>query len=175
MQAQLRSPAPTARQEAAIRASFWIVFLILCVPHAGAKTIPYPHRQPKQIVRIIEQLEQQWQQAELHANTAVIANMLSDDYLGIYGDGTLATKAETLAGLKDGSVRFTEIDTSDRKIRVYGTTAVVVSKAQVAGTIDGEDISGHYRYTRVYHRINGVWKIVSFEASTLHEHHHRLP
>ncbi len=175
MQAQLRSPASIARQEATIRASFWIVFAILCVTHAGAKTIPHPHRQPKQVIRIIEQLEQQWQQAELHANTTVIANMLSDDYLGIYGDGTLATKAEMLAGLKNGSVRFTEIDTSDRKIRVYGTTAVVVSKAQVAGTVDGEDISGRYRYTRVYHRSNGAWKIVSFEASTLHEHHHRQP
>ena len=101
-----------------------------------------------------------------------MANMLSDDYLGIYGDGTLATKAETLTGVQKGAAHFTQIDTSDQKIRVFGTTAVVVSKAEVAGTNDGEDISGRYRYTRVYHRSNGVWKIVSFEASTLHEHRH---
>lgn len=142
----------------------------LCSPSLGhAASLPRPHRQPKQIVHIIEQLERQWRQAELHANTTVMASMLSDDYLGIYGDGTLATKAETLADAKNGSVHFTQIDTSDRKIRVYGTTAVVVSKAQVAGTIDGTDISGTYRYTRVYHRVDGTWKIVSFEASNIKE------
>lgn len=146
--------------------------LVLCATSAGAKSIPHPHRQPKQIVRIIEQLEEQWRQAELHADTSVMANMLSDDYLGIYADGMLATKAETLAGFEDGKAHFTQIDTSDRKIRVFGTTAVVTSKARVVGTTDGIDISGLYRYTRVYHRSSGVWKIVSFEASTLHEHDH---
>ncbi len=150
-----------------------MVLLMLCVPAAGAASIPHPHHpQPRQIVRIIEKLEARWQQAELDANTAVMAEMLSDDYLGIYGDGTVATKAETLADFKTGAVHFTEINASDRKIRVFGTTAVVVSKADVAGVNDGENISGHYRYTRVYHRSNGVWKIVSFEASEIHGHRH---
>ncbi len=150
----------------------WIVLAVLCAPGAGAKSIPRPHRQPRQVVRIIERLEEQWRQAELDANTTVMANMLSDDYLGIYSDGTLATKAETLAGFKSGAIHFTKMDTSDRKIRVFGTTAVVVSTAEVAGTNHGDQISGRYRYTRVYHRRNSVWKIVSFEASTLHEHRH---
>ncbi len=145
---------------------------MLCVLNANAKSMPRPHHQPRQVVRIIERLEAQLRQAELDGNTIVMANMLSDDYLAIYGDGTLATKTETIAGFKSGSTHFTQVNTSDRKIRVFGTTAVVVSRAQVAGTNDGEDISGLYRYTRVYHRANGVWKIVSFEASTLHEHHH---
>ena len=143
---------------------------ILCVPAARAASIPHPHHQPKQVVRIIEKLEHQWQQAELHADTTVMGNMLADDYLGIYGDGTLATKAQTIKNLKNGTMHFEEIDSSDRKIRVFGTTAVVVSKARVTGMNDGEDISGLYRYTRVYHRVNSVWKIVSFEASTIHEH-----
>lgn len=159
-------------QQKTLQLSAWGVLLILCVLNANAKSMPRPHRQPRQVVRIIEQLEAQLRQAELDGNTTVIANMLSDDYLGIYADGTLATKGETIASFKSGATHFTQIDTSDRKIRVFGTTVVVVSRAQVAGTNDGEDISGVYRYTRVYHRINRVWKIVSFEASTLHEHHH---
>ena len=96
--------------------------------------------------------------------------MLSDDYLGIYADGTLATKPETIASFKSGATHFTTINTSDRKIRIFGSsTAVVVSKAVVIGKIGGEEVNGHYRYTRVYHRANGVWKVVSFEASALRE------
>lgn len=112
------------------------------------------------------------QQAELTANTSVMATLLSDDYLGIYADGTLATKADTLAAFKNGSVRYTAIHTFDRKIRVYGSTAVVVSKANVAGVNNGNNITGEYRYTRVYHRTNRVWKIVSFEASSIQGHNH---
>lgn len=143
------------------------VVLLLCAPLGISATMPRPHRQPKEVVHIIERLEQRWQQAELDANTSVMATMLSDDYLGIYSNGMLATKAETLANFKNGATRFTSLVTSDRKIRVFGSTAVVVSKAEVTGVNDGESVGGHYRYTRVYHRHNGVWKIVSFEASSV--------
>jgi ketosteroid isomerase-like protein len=146
-----------------------VAMWMLCAP-LGAKSIPHPHRQPRQVVHIIQNLEMRLQQAELTGNISTIASMLSDDYLGIYADGMLATKADTLASLKNGTVHYTSIHTFDRKIRVYGSTAVVVSKAKVEGVKDGQDISGNYRYTRVYHRTNRVWKVVSFEASSMHEH-----
>jgi ketosteroid isomerase-like protein len=55
-------------------------------------------------------------------------------------------------------------------VRFYGTTAVVTSIAQVNGVTSEGDISGSYRYTRVYVRDPaGKWKIVSFEASRIRE------
>lgn len=143
--------------------------LALCVPAARA-SLPRPHRQPRKIVRIIEKLELRWQHAELAGDTTVLASMLSENYLGIYADGTLATRAETLESFRKGGSHFHEIDIFDRKIRVFGSTAVVISKARVDGTHDGEAVHGLYRYTRVYHRRNGTWKIVSFEASRIHRH-----
>lgn len=169
MQPRLRRPTTAALRGTALPGVVFIAVWILCAP-AGAKSIPHPHRQPRQVVHIIQKLELRLQQAELTGNTTVLASMLSDDYLGIYGDGTLATKPETLADFKNGNIHFTAIDTFDRKIRVFGSTAVVVSKARVTGTRDGEDIGGEYRYTRVYHRHDRVWKIVNFEASSVHEH-----
>lgn len=151
-----------------MRAALLPLVLLLSSPAGLGATVPRPHRQPKQVVRIIERLERRWQQAELDANTSIMASMLSDGYLAIYANGMLATKAETLASFKNGSTHFKSIETSDRKIRVYGNTAVVVSKADVIGVNDGESLNGHYRYTRVYHRRNGVWQIVNFEASSMH-------
>ena len=119
------------------------------------------------MVHIIERLEQRWQRAELESNTTIMSSMLADDYLGISANGRLSTKTETLDSFKTGSIHFSAMNTADRKIRVYGSTAVVVSRAQVTGSQQGQDLSGHYRYTRVYHRENGVWQIVSFEASRI--------
>ncbi|MGB8478625.1 MAG: nuclear transport factor 2 family protein [Acidobacteriaceae bacterium] len=168
MRAQCHSPIRTSEAQGIARGSVGILLLLLWLPAANATSLPHPHPQPRQVVHIIERLERMWQQAELTANTATMATMLSEDYLGIYGDGTLATKAETIDSFKKGTTKFSHIHTWDRKIRVFGSTAVVVSKAQVAGEHDGESLSGYYRYTRVYHRHNGVWQIVSFEASASH-------
>jgi ketosteroid isomerase-like protein len=168
MRAQCHSTIRPSEAPSLARGSVGILLLLLWLPAANATSIPHPHPQPRQIVHIIEKLERMWQQAELTANTATMTTMLSDDYLGIYGDGTLATKAETIDSFKQGTTKFSHIHTWDRKIRVFGSTAVVVSKAQVTGEHDGESLNGYYRYTRVYHRKNGVWQIVSFEASASH-------
>ncbi|MHB1673718.1 MAG: nuclear transport factor 2 family protein [Acidobacteriaceae bacterium] len=170
MRAQCHSTIRFQQAQGIVRGSVGVLLLALWFPVANATAIPHPHPQPRQIVHIIEKLERMWQQAELTGNTATMATMLSEDYLGIYGDGTLATKAETISSFKDGTTKFSQIHTWDRKIRVFGSTAVVVSKAQVAGTHDGDSLTGLYRYTRVYHRHNGVWQIVSFEASATHPH-----
>jgi ketosteroid isomerase-like protein len=168
MRAQCHSTIRSSEAQGIARGSVGILLLLLCFPSAKATSLPHPHPQPRQVVHIIEKLEGMWQQAELTANTATMTTMLSEDYLGIYGDGTLATKAETIDSFKKGTTKFSQIHTWDRKIRVFGSTAVVVSKAQVAGEHDGESLNGLYRYTRVYHRHNGVWQIVSFEASASH-------
>lgn len=168
MRVQFWPPRRTALASQAMGRVFCLLLVWAWIPYGAQASIPHPHHQPRQVVHIIERLERRWQQAELDANTAILASMLSDDYLGISANGTLSTKPETLESFKSGAIHFTAMNSSDRKIRVYGSTAVVVSRAQVSGTQDGEDISGHYRYTRVYHRTNGVWKIVSFEASRIH-------
>jgi ketosteroid isomerase-like protein len=116
----------------------------------------------------IDQLEEVWRNAVLKGNTAAMDSLLADDYMAITASGTLQTKEQALDNLKTGRTRITALDVSDRKVRFYGTTAVVTSLAEVKGTsIDG-DFSGSYRYTRVYVRdARGEWKIVSFEASRI--------
>jgi ketosteroid isomerase-like protein len=67
-------------------------------------------------------------------------------------------------------VHITALDISDRKVRFYGTTALVTSIAEMQATTTEGDISGSYRYIRVYVRDDkGDWKIVSFEASRIRE------
>ncbi len=118
----------------------------------------------------IDQLEDQWRDALLTSNTKELGSLLADDYMGITPSGTLQTKDETLEGLRNGRVHFTLLDLTDRRVRFYGTTAVVTSLANVEGaTADGQ-LMGKYRYTRVYARDpQGQWKIVSFEASRVRE------
>ena len=97
-------------------------------------------------------------------------SLLADDYMAITPTGILQSKEQALANLRAGTVHFNSIDLSDRKVRLYGTTALVTSRAEVAATGPDGNISGSYRYTRVYVKdAHGVWRIVSFEANRIRE------
>jgi len=116
----------------------------------------------------IDQLEQTWRDAILHRNSATLDTLLADDYLAITANGTLQSKDQTLLSLRAGTTRFNSIEFSDRKVRFYGQTALVTSRAEVSGTTAEGNFAGSYRYTRVYVRDDqGKWKIVSFEASRI--------
>lgn len=117
----------------------------------------------------ILQLEQQWKDAVIQHNVTVMQNLLADDYIGITSNGTLQSKEQVLANLKNGGLHFDMLDISDRKVRFYGQTAVVTSKAEVKGDAGDGSIDGNYRYTRVYVKDKSGWRIVSFEASRIQE------
>jgi ketosteroid isomerase-like protein len=121
--------------------------------------------------REIDQLEEKWRKAVLAGDVAAMDSLLSDDYIGINVSGTLQTKEDVLTRLRSGRRRITNLALSDSKVRFYGTTALVTSIAHVTGVNADGEVIGDFRYTRVYVRnAQGVWKIVSFEASRI-----RLP
>ncbi len=144
-----------------------VLLFVVAASAVPARAVLPRHHQSKSALQTIARLERAWLAAQLSANVSVMASMMADDYLGISPNGTLESKTETLAAFKSGAIHFTAMTTSERKIRIYGSTAVVISRAEVAGTHNGHLVSGRYRYTRVYHYDGTAWKIVSFEASKM--------
>jgi ketosteroid isomerase-like protein len=129
-----------------------------------------PKGQKHEIRHEIDHLEEAWRAAILKQDPTVMGTLLADDYMAITVYGTLQTKDQALANLRSGRMHFTALDVFDRKVRFYGKTALVTSQAEVKGTTADGDISGDYRYTRVYVRdAQGNWKIVSFEASKIRD------
>jgi ketosteroid isomerase-like protein len=129
-----------------------------------------PRAERHEIHHEIDQLEDTWREAILHRNVAAMDALLSDDYTAITPSGTLQSKEQTLDNLRNGTFRLSSIEVSDRKVRFYGHTALVTSRADVSGVTPEGNLTGSYRYTRVYVRDNrGDWKIVSFEASRIRQ------
>ncbi len=119
--------------------------------------------------RQIEKLEQQWHTALLSGDNAAMAAMLADSYVGIGPAGAIESKSEEVQSRASGQERVQKLDVEDRKIRIYGTTAVVTSKVRVEGVYSGEVLLGEYRYTRVWSMTRGQWRVVSFEANRVHD------
>jgi ketosteroid isomerase-like protein len=144
-----------------------IVFSALAQP-GRANSVPRAQRHEYR--HEIEQLEEAWRSAMLKGNSAALDSLLADDYTGITAKGAIQTKDQAIGNLKSGALQLTALQISDRKVRVYGTTAVVTSLAELTGSRNDQELTGRYRYTRVYVRSpQGVWKIVSFEASRIQD------
>jgi len=145
--------------------------LFLLVTAATAPLLAgMPHAERREDRHTIARLEEAWQNAILNGNSSAMESLLADDYMAITPNGTLQSKEQTIANLKAGTLRFDRIEVSDRKVRFYGSTALVRCRVEVSGkTADGK-LSGSYRYTRVYVQdAKGVWRIVSFEANRIRQ------
>jgi len=141
-----------------------VTALLLAV--CAAPLIAMPRAQRHERRHEIDHLEELWRNAVLKDDTAAMSSLLAEDYIGITPAGTLQTKDEELASLRSGRTHFTTLEITDRKVRFYGAAAIVTSTADVQATTPDGDLSGSYRYTRVYAQDpQGVWKIVSFEAN----------
>jgi ketosteroid isomerase-like protein len=142
--------------------------VLASLPCAAFQHVGMPRTQRHENHHEIFQLEETWRNAVLKADIPALDALLSDDYTAITADGALQSKEQTLESLRSGTTHFTAIAVSDRKVRFYGTTALVTCKAVMSGTHAGADISGNYRYTRVYVRNGqGEWKVVSFEVNRI--------
>jgi ketosteroid isomerase-like protein len=155
-----------------LRTVFLAEFLLLLssVAESSAPKAPLPRAQRHEYRHEIDQAEEAWRTAILKGNATALATLLADDYTAITAKGAIETKDQAINSLRAGGLQLTTLAISDRKVRIYGSTAVVTSLAELAGNRNAQEVSGRYRYTRVYVRNQaGQWKIVSFETSRIQE------
>jgi Domain of unknown function (DUF4440) len=64
--------------------------------------------------------------------------------------------------------KIESIQTEDVHVRVHGDTAILVGKANVKGRFDdGRDISGPYRYMRVFVKQQGQWRLAAVQITPI--------
>ena len=113
------------------------------------------------------QIEQEWSQADLHKDAAVLNRILADDWIGIDFEGAVLNKAQALRGIASGSAALESTVLRDMKVRVYGDTAVITGTDTEKGEYHGKDSSGVYLWTDVFVRRNGRWQAVSSQSTKL--------
>jgi ketosteroid isomerase-like protein len=115
------------------------------------------------VEKAIMQLEDASREAALKGDPSFAEKNLADDFVRINADGKVLNKQEFIDNFK--KTKYESIDFADRKVRVYGDSAVVTTTANVKGTSDGKDISGPYRSARVWAKVKGQWKLVNFQST----------
>jgi ketosteroid isomerase-like protein len=110
-------------------------------------------------------LEQDWSNADLKGDVAVLDRILAEDWRITDNDGAIRIKAQTLAAFKSGEIKISSMVSDDMKVRVYGDAAVVTGRDTVKGMWLGKDISGQERWTDTWIRRDGRWQCVATHSS----------
>ena len=114
----------------------------------------------------IAALESELRRAQLAADVAALDRLIDDDLLFTGPNGDLATKAEDLAAHGSGVVRFRAHEPEELRIRKVGAdVAVVALRTRLIVEVHGVTHRGTFRYTRVWHRQGGSWRIVAGHVS----------
>ena len=96
---------------------------------------------------------------------AALEKYLADGLVRVPVNGALLTKDDILNGYRTGIIKFESVDISDIKVQMYGNTAVVTGVDKRSGMMLGADVSGMARWTRVFVKHGGAWKMVAYQQT----------
>jgi ketosteroid isomerase-like protein len=103
--------------------------------------------------QILIQLERDWDQAFLQKNVPFIANVLADEVIVTYPDGSRGDKAKELALAAEFNQQVDSSTLDEFTVKVNGNTAVVWFTRHLAGPSQGRRLELTFRYIDVF-----VWR-----------------
>lgn len=109
----------------------------------------------------------QWDRAMVTNDVRAIGAFMADDWVIVGTDGSVASKERFLALVASGDLGHDVMETHDMDVRVYGDTAVAVSRGVSGGQYRGERFLLMERASCVFVRHAGQWRCVLTHLSPL--------
>ena len=151
-----------------MRKTFVIAVLVLIAASIALGQKHSARRAPRRNVdRVIRQVDYERIQAQIGADAAALDRIYANDFIGIGPSGTVRTKAHVIADFTSGDLKFQSITTDDVQVRVYGNTAVETGRSTMIGQDKGKAVPRDNRFTRVWIKQQGRWRLVSNHYSSL--------
>jgi len=108
----------------------------------------------------IRRIEIEWGDAFEQRDMETLDRLMADDYILTDPLGSVRTKAESLAAIKNNEVHFESTKSDNVNVRINGDTAVVTGRSTFRGRYKGWSMAGQYQYTDVLVKRRGSWQAV---------------
>ena len=106
-------------------------------------------------------------QAQLAGDVRELDRLVDDALVFTGPNGAVYGKKDDLDAHRRGLIRITRLEPSEERIQRFGHIAVVSVRMEMAGTFEGEDFAGPFRYTRVWCAHADGWRIVAGHVSAV--------
>jgi ketosteroid isomerase-like protein len=112
-------------------------------------------------------LENSWNLAQKNHDANAMAGMLHPDFVFTDYDGTVMTKPQFLASIRDASNTLTLEVSDDMALHRFGDTVVVTGATHEKGKQKGKAYEHYGRFTDTWIRHNNEWLCVASQLGLL--------
>ena len=143
------------------------ILLLTAAPIALAQEQSARRDQRRSVEQVIRQLDHERIQAQIGADAVALDRIYANDFIGIGPSGRVRTKPQVISDFTSGDLKFQSITTDDVRVRVYGNTAVETGRSIMSGQDKGKTVPRDNRFTRVWVKQQGRWRLVANHYSSL--------
>ena len=112
-------------------------------------------------------LENLWNQMQMKHDAEAMGQMLDANFVLTDYDGTIMSKGEFLASVKDMSNVLTTEVSQDMRLFSHGDTVIVIGATRETGTSKGKPFEHHGRFTDTWIRSDGRWICIASQLSLM--------
>lgn len=112
-------------------------------------------------------LENLWNQMQIKHDAEAMGQMLDPNFVLTDYDGTIMSKGQFLASVKDMSYVLTTEVSQDMRLFSHGDTVIVIGATHEAGTSKGKPFEHHGRFTDTWVRSDGRWICLASQLSSM--------
>ena len=123
--------------------------------------------QRSSVEQAIRRLDRERIQAQIGADAVALDRIYANDFIGVGPSGTVRTKAQVISDFTAGDLKFQSITTDEVQVRVYENTAVETGLSTMVGQDKGKAVPRDTRFTRVWVKQQGRWRLVANHYSSL--------
>jgi non-heme chloroperoxidase len=137
----------------------------------NARALGQAEQQTREAEQQIRKLEEERRQAVLHSDTKTLDQIYADGMTIIDIGGNYHTNSNKASvNLNVPGTRTTKSWVSgEMLVRVYGDTAIVTQRAQIADVLGSESRSFTARLTHVWVKLDGQWRLVARHGTRIAE------
>ena len=115
--------------------------------------------------QILIQLERDWDAAFLRKDVDFIENVLADEFVATYPDGSRGDKAKELMLAAEFDQQIDSSTLDEFTVKIYGDTAVVWFTRHLVGPSQGRRLEVTYRYVDVFVLRTDRWQCVATQST----------
>jgi ketosteroid isomerase-like protein len=150
-----------------MRRSLVIAVLVLTVAPVGkGQTQSGRGSHQTSVEEVIRKLDNERIQAQIHADATALDRIYAADFIGVGPSGTVRTKPQVILDFTSGDLKFQSITTDEVQVRVYENTAVQTGLSTMVGQDKGKAVPHDTRFTRVWVKQQGRWRLVANHYSS---------
>ena len=117
--------------------------------------------------RALLRANREYDEALVRGDAEALERIYADEFVYTTFDGTVRDKSQQIAFTRSGDLKLESGRSDDVTVRVYGNTAVMTGRFTAKGQFRGEKIDVRERYTAVWVKSGGRWRLVAEQGNEI--------